>query len=88
MILQPIITLCSKIIYIENYFEALKILNKNILYLDVEEKSKIIKEDCFKFFNYDKVYDEKFKIIFMDPPYKEKKNKLFNWKDKRKKNFG
>mgnify|MGYP006000321431 FL=1 len=46
----------KKVIFIENYFEALKILNKNILHLNVKEKSKIIKEDCFKFFNYDKIF--------------------------------
>ena len=75
----------KKVIFIENYFEALKILNKNILHLNVKEKSKIIREDCFKFFNYDKIFDEKFEIIFMDPPYKEKKINYLIEKIKEKK---
>ena len=63
----------KKIIFIENHLEALKILNKNISQLNIEEKTKIIKEDCFNFLNYYKNFKKKFQMIFMDPPYKEKK---------------
>ena len=60
------------VIFIENYQKILSILKKNIQHLRAEEKSKIIEEDCFKFFNKDSLFKEKFQIIFIDPPFKEK----------------
>ena len=66
----------TKVTFIENYKEALHILKKNIKILDSKDKCKIIEEDCFDFFNIAKVFDEKFDLIFMDPPYKEKKINL------------
>ena len=63
----------KKVIFVENHLEALKILNKNISQLNIEEKTKIINEDCFNFLNYHKNFKKKFQMVFMDPPYKEKK---------------
>mgnify|MGYP001196785626 CR=1 FL=1 len=75
----------KKVIFIENYFRAFKILNENIRHLNVEEKSKVINQDSFKFFNHNRSFDKKFKIIFMDPPYKEKKINYLIEKIKEKK---
>ena len=63
----------NKVTFIENYEEALHILKKNINDLGVENKSKIIEQNCFDFFNLNKNFVEKFDIIFIDPPYKEEK---------------
>ncbi len=62
-----------KVIFIENYSEALKILGKNIKSLKGINNYEIIKTDCFNFFKSDKKIDFNFDIIFIDPPYKEKK---------------
>ena len=70
----------SKMItFVENYDEALNILKKNIKSLNIREKCKIIENDCFNFFKKKKSFEEKFDIIFIDPPYKETKiNFLIN----------
>ena len=74
----------TKVTFIENYKEALHVLKKNIKILDSKDKCKIIEEDCFDFFNITKVFDEKFDLIFMDPPYKEEKINLIIDKIKEK----
>ncbi len=66
----------KKVKFIENYYNALKILNKNILDLKVLDKSEIIKQDCFEFFKKQDKFLIKFEIIFIDPPYKEEKLNL------------
>ncbi len=66
----------NKVIFMENYKEALSVLKKNILSLKVRNKYEIIEEDCFKFFNSQKNFKEKFDLIFIDPPYKETKINL------------
>ncbi len=63
----------NKVFFIENYLEALKILKKNVLNLNISEKYYILEKDCFKIFSFKKIINEKLDIIFMDPPYKEKK---------------
>ena len=61
----------SKVTFFENYKSVIKILKKNIHYFGCEKKTNIIEKDIF---NKEKFYfDEKFEIIFLDPPYKEKK---------------
>ena len=62
----------KKVVFIENYKEAIKVLKKNTSIFNKEEKYKIFDEDCFNFFKSKKLSD-KFNIIFLDPPYKEKK---------------
>ena len=57
--------------FFENYSNALLILKKNIDSLKVNNLCRIIHEDCFKFFKNKKFFDEKFDIIFIDPPFKE-----------------
>ncbi len=66
----------NKVTFMENYKVALHVLKKNILSLGVQNKYNIIEEDCFKFFNIQKNFTEKFDLIFIDPPYKEKKINL------------
>ena len=65
--------------FFENYFEAIKVLEKNLLLFKNEKKFQIFKDNCFEYFDSDKKIDKKFDIIFIDPPYKEVKiNNLLN----------
>tara|TARA_B100001057_G_C22850299_1_gene950705 strand:- start:161 stop:724 length:564 start_codon:yes stop_codon:yes gene_type:complete len=59
--------------FVENYSKALSILKKNILHLKVDQKCKIISNDCFDFLLNNQNLAKKFEIIFLDPPYKEKR---------------
>lgn len=61
------------VIFVEKYLEALKILKKNIYNLKAENRCKIIEKDCFSLLNSKNDKLKKFKLIFIDPPYKEKK---------------
>tara|TARA_B100001057_G_scaffold493690_1_gene588710 strand:- start:4113 stop:4673 length:561 start_codon:yes stop_codon:yes gene_type:complete len=63
----------SKVYFNENYPEALKILKKNINALSCEKKISIIEKDCFQSIKGFKKFDDKFNIIFIDPPFKEKR---------------
>ena len=63
----------KKVVFLENYPEALKVLEKNIKSLKNTENYEIIKADCFNFFKSNKRINLKFDIIFIDPPYKELK---------------
>ena len=63
----------KSVIFIENYDKILKILRKNIETLKINANCKIVENDCFKFFDTNKDFKDKFNIIFMDPPYKEKR---------------
>ena len=62
----------SSLIFVENYKEVLPILKKNIFDLNYQNISLIVEKDIFKIFDF-KIYNRKFDIIFLDPPYKEKK---------------
>ena len=66
----------KKVTFIEYYKNALIILMKNIQNLEINKKTVVIKANCFDFFNSKKNSLEKFDIIFMDPPFKEKKINL------------
>ena len=57
----------------ENYPNAVKILNKNILNLKEKSKCEIIEDDCFNYFDEKKRLNILFDIIFIDPPFKENK---------------
>ena len=70
---------CKKVTFFENYSEALYILEKNLNLLNVKSNYEIIREDCFKFFYAEEKLNEKYDIIFLDPPYKENRvNFLIN----------
>ena len=65
----------EKVIFNENYKNAIKILEKNIKSVGCEDKCQILKSDCF---NLPENFNEKVDLIFMDPPFKEEKiNELF-----------
>ena len=66
----------QKVTFVENYDLALNILKKNIKFLGIQDKSEIIEENCFDFFESKKFFNKKFNLIFMDPPYKEEKVNL------------
>ena len=64
------------VFFLENYPPVLKILKNNISNLKYENQSKVIDVDAFKINKNTFKFDQKFHIIFCDPPYKEKKIEL------------
>lgn len=63
----------KKVTFLENYSEAIKILEKNVKSLKSINNYDIIKKDFFNFFNSEREINLKFDIIFIDPPYNELK---------------
>jgi 16S rRNA (guanine966-N2)-methyltransferase len=63
----------KQVTFMENYKEALKVLKNNIFNIQADEISEVIEKNCFDYFNLKKKLSNKFDIIFLDPPYKEKK---------------
>ena len=63
----------QSVIFFENYPETVKILRKNIINFDCEQKTQIVTENIFNIKNLNQFYKKKFELIFLDPPYKEKK---------------
>ena len=64
------------VFFLENYSPVLEILKNNISNLKYENKSKVINIDAFKINHNTFEMNQKFEIIFCDPPYKEKKIEL------------
>jgi len=62
----------KNVTFLESYAEVLNILKKNIDNLNQQNQTKVIEKDIFSE-NTLKLLNDKFDIIFMDPPYKEKK---------------
>ena len=62
----------SFVTFLESYKEALTILKKNINNMNQQNFSSVIEKNIFSE-NTLKLLHNKFDIIFMDPPYKEKK---------------
>ena len=60
------------ITFVENYKKVLPVLKSNIIKLNFQENSKIIEKDIINDLSF-KIFKMKFDIIFLDPPYKEKK---------------
>ena len=75
----------SKVVFVENYNKALNILNKNILNFQELDLCKIITKDCFDYINFDIEKNQRFDLIFLDPPFKEKKINFLIDKIKEKK---
>ena len=63
----------KKVIFFENYDEAIKVLEKNLNSLKNIKNYEIYKQNFFNFFSSDKNLDFNFDVIFIDPPYKETK---------------
>ena len=63
----------ESVVFCENYPEALKILRKNIIDLSCQSKTQVVIENIFNIKNLNQFYKKKFEIIFLDPPFKEKR---------------
>jgi len=62
----------ANVTFLENYTEVLILLKKNIDSIKQQNSSHIIEKDIFAK-NTLKTLNNRFDIIFMDPPYKERK---------------
>jgi len=72
------------ITFVENYKKILPILKNNIHKLNFQNNSKIIERDVINDLNF-KIFTMKYDIIFLDPPYKDRKlenllDKIKNYK--------
>ena len=59
----------NKITFVEKNESIIKILNKNLLNLSIQNKAIIVKDKILDFLN--KKNNNKFEIIFLDPPFAE-----------------
>ncbi len=66
----------ANVVFMENYSNVIQVLKKNINLLNCNKKCKLLNTDCFKYFVSIEELNENFDIIFLDPPYKEKKINL------------
>ena len=62
----------SKVYFIEQHKPSVKILIKNIEKLNCEKKVNLFTENVFDLTKIKKIRENKFNLIFLDPPYKEK----------------
>jgi len=62
----------KNVTFLESYADVLSVLKKNIDNLNQQNQTKVIEKDIFSE-NTLKLLNDKYDIIFMDPPYKEKK---------------
>ena len=63
----------KKVLFCENYIPITKILNKNIANLKCKKNTDIYIGDIFKLLKNKSILINKFQIIFLDPPFREKK---------------
>ena len=66
----------ANVVFVENYSNVMQVLKKNINLLNCNKKCKLLNTDCFKYFVSSEKLNENYDIIFLDPPYKEKKINL------------
>ena len=62
----------KKVIFIENYDEVLPILKKNLNNLKKKNNYEVLEKDIYDVNTFQNI-NSKFEIIFLDPPYKEKR---------------
>ena len=68
----------KKVIFIENYEDVLPILRKNLLSLNTIQNFQIIEKDIYDRNLFSK-FNNKFDLIFLDPPFKDQNlNNLLN----------
>ena len=60
----------KKCYFVDKSIDAIKVLNENLNNFNIENKTKVIKNDYINSLNYFKEKNIKFDIIFLDPPYK------------------
>ena len=58
--------------FFENYINSIKILKLNVSSMNIQKKIKIIEKNIFDERSLESL-NQKFEIIFIDPPFKEKK---------------
>ncbi len=63
----------ESVLFCENFPQTLNILKKNILNFNCQKKTEILNKNIFEIENLKQLQKIKFDIIFLDPPYKEKK---------------
>ena len=63
----------KKCLFVENYRKVFILLNENIKKLKCHQNCLLIKSDCFEFIENLQKNELKLDIIFIDPPYREKK---------------
>ena len=65
----------SRVIFVENDLDALTNLKKNIKNLSSQNETVLLTHDVLEFFKLLtlEIYKEKFNIVFLDPPYQDKK---------------
>jgi len=61
----------KKVIFVENYKGVLPILKKNLENLNLNEKFSVLEHDIYENHIFSQ-FKNKFDIIFLDPPYKDK----------------
>tara|TARA_B100001057_G_C22706747_1_gene894059 strand:- start:625 stop:1188 length:564 start_codon:yes stop_codon:yes gene_type:complete len=81
----------KQVTFVENYPLVIKVLEKNIKNLDLDNKCKIFINDVLNEPFFDKL-NNKYDIIFIDPPFKEKElsliiSKIFSSKILKKKSI-
>ena len=64
----------TKVIFFENYHNSLKILKQNISYLKLENKCEIYDCSAYNLKDTD-LNKRRFDILFLDPPFRDKKIK-------------
>ena len=62
-------------VFIENYQKVLPVLKRNLDNLKNIENYEILEKDIYDLNTFENL-DDKFEIIFLDPPYKDKNSKL------------
>ena len=62
----------SKVTFVENNKNALKILQKNIYKLNVEKKTSVIEHSVLNYLSNIDNFNYRVDLIFLDPPYKER----------------
>ena len=62
----------SKVYFIEQHKPSIKILIKNINKFNCKKKVKLFSENVFELKKIKNIGENKFNLIFLDPPYKEK----------------
>ena len=63
----------KKVVFIENYSKILNILNRNINSINATKNTNIIEKNCFDYLLENNQFQNKFNLIFLDPPYKEER---------------
>ena len=61
----------TKVYFFENYKNSIEILNKNIKKLKCAKNANIINYSAYNFYKHNNLKNEKFDLIFLDPPFKE-----------------